>query len=161
MSAFRLANELNISRTEAKNFIDQYFSTYSDVKKFLDETKRMARENGYVETITGRRRYIPEIKSSSKIVLQGAERIAINTPIQGSAADIVKTAMIKVQAALEKSDTGAKMLLQVHDELIFECPEDNAENAISIIQREMENAVQLKIPLRVSVERGKDWGEFH
>lgn len=161
MSAFRLANELNISRTEAKNFIDQYFSTYSDVKKFLDETKRMARENGYVETITGRRRYIPEIKSSSKIVLQGAERIAINTPIQGSAADIVKTAMIKVQAALEKSDTGAKMLLQVHDELIFECPEDNAENAISIIQREMENAVQLKIPLRVSVERGKNWGEFH
>ena len=121
----------------------------------------MARENGYVETITWRRRYIPEIKSSSKIVLQGAERIAINTPIQGSAADIVKTAMIKVQAALEKSDTGAKMLLQVHDELIFECPEDNAENAISIIQREMENAVQLKIPLRVSVERGKNWGEFH
>lgn len=161
MSAFRLANELGISRTEAKNFIEQYFSTYSDVKKFLDETKRMARENGYVETITGRRRYIPEIKSSSKIVLQGAERIAINTPIQGSAADIVKTAMIKVQAALEKSGAGARMLLQVHDELIFECPEDSVEKAVMIIQHEMENAVQLKIPLRVSVEHGKNWGEFH
>lgn len=161
MSAFRLANELGISRTEAKNFIEQYFSTYSDVKKFLDETKRMARENGYVETITGRRRYIPEIKSSSKIVLQGAERIAINTPIQGSAADIVKTAMIKVQAALEKSGAGARMLLQVHDELIFECPEDSVEKAVMIIQHEMENAVQLKVPLRVSVEHGKNWGEFH
>lgn len=161
MSAFRLANELGISRTEAKNFIEQYFSTYSDVKKFLDETKRMARENGYVETITGRRRYIPEIKSSSKIVLQGAERIAINTPIQGSAADIVKTAMIKVQAALEKSGAGARMLLQVHDELIFECPEDSVEKTVMIIQHEMENAVQLKVPLRVSVEHGKNWGEFH
>ncbi|MGN0729866.1 DNA polymerase I [Treponema sp.] len=161
MSAFRLASELNISRTDAKNFIDQYFSTYSGVKKFLDETKSSAREKGYVETITGRRRYIPDIRSANKLVLQGAERIAVNTPIQGSAADIVKTAMIKVQAALEKSGTGAKMLLQVHDELIFECPQENATAAVEVIRREMEDAVHLRIPLRVSIEQGKNWGEFH
>ena len=163
MSAFRLANELNISRTEAKNFIDQYFMTYSSVKKFLDDTKENAKANGYVETITGRRRYIPEIRSSNKMVLQGAERIAINTPIQGSAADIVKTAMINVAAKIKETGSPLKMLLQVHDELIFECPEDESEvkKAIELIQTEMENAFKLNVPLRVSIEYGKNWGEFH
>ena len=163
MSAFRLANELNISRTEAKNFIDQYFRTYSSVKKFLDDTKENAKANGYVETITGRRRYIPEIRSSNKMVLQGAERIAINTPIQGSAADIVKTAMINVAAKIKETGSPLKMLLQVHDELIFECPEDESEvkKAIELIQTEMENAFKLNVPLRVSIEYGKNWGEFH
>ncbi|MDO4506515.1 MAG: DNA polymerase I [Spirochaetales bacterium] len=163
MSAFRLANELNISRTEAKNFIDQYFMTYSSVKKFLDDTKENAKVNGYVETITGRRRYIPEIRSSNKMVLQGAERIAINTPIQGSAADIVKTAMINVAAKIKETGSPLKMLLQVHDELIFECPEEEAEvkKAIELIQTEMENAFKLNVPLRVSIEYGKNWGEFH
>lgn len=163
MSAFRLSKELGISRTEAQNFISQYFATYSDVKKFLDETKAFARKNGFVETICGRRRFIPEIKSSSKLVLQGAERIAVNTPIQGSAADIVKIAMIRVQEAFSKNNIPARMLLQVHDELIFECPEEmNAvEKAVSVIRHEMEHAVKLRIPLRVSIEHGKNWGEFH
>lgn len=163
MSAFRLSKELGISRMEAQNFISQYFATYSDVKKFLDETKAFARKNGFVETICGRRRFIPEIKSSSKLVLQGAERIAVNTPIQGSAADIVKIAMIRVQEAFGKNNIPARMLLQVHDELIFECPEEmNAvEKAVSVIRHEMEHAVKLRIPLRVSIEHGKNWGEFH
>ena len=163
MSAFRLANELNISRTEAKNFIEQYFATYSSVKKFLDETKENAKINGYVETITGRRRYIPEIRSANKVILQSAERIAVNSPIQGSAADIVKTAMINVFAKIKETGSPLKMLLQVHDELIFECPDDKAEieKAIALIKTEMENAVKLNVPLRVSVEYGKNWGEFH
>lgn len=163
MSAFRLSKELGISRTEAQNFISQYFATYSDVKKFLDETKAFARKNGFVETICGRRRFIPEIKSSSKLVLQGAERIAVNTPIQGSAADIVKIAMIRVQEAFSKNNIPARMLLQVHDELIFECPEEMqaVEKTVSVIRHEMEHAVKLKIPLRVSIEHGKNWGEFH
>ncbi|WP_407400451.1 DNA polymerase I [Treponema sp.] len=163
MSAFRLANELNISRTEAKNFIEQYFMTYSSVKKFLDDTKENAKTNGYVETITGRRRYIPEIRSSNKMVLQGAERIAINTPIQGSAADIVKTAMINVAAKIKETGSPLKMLLQVHDELIFECPDDESEikKAVELIQSEMENAFALNVPLRVSIEYGRNWGEFH
>ncbi|MCQ2241610.1 DNA polymerase I [Treponema sp.] len=163
MSAFRLANELNISRTEAKNFIEQYFMTYSSVKKFLDDTKENAKNNGYVETITGRRRYIPEIRSSNKMVLQGAERIAINTPIQGSAADIVKTAMINVSKKIKETESPLKMLLQVHDELIFECPDDESEikKAVELIQSEMENAFALNVPLRVSIEYGRNWGEFH
>lgn len=163
MSAFRLANELNISRTEAKNFIDQYFENYNLVKKFLDDTKENAKTNGYVETITGRRRYIPEIKSSNKMILQGAERIAINSPIQGSAADIVKIAMINVNNKIKETKSPLKMLLQVHDELIFECPQDEDEikKAIELIKTEMENAYKLDVPLRVSVEYGKNWGEFH
>lgn len=163
MSAFRLANELDISRTEAKNFIDQYFATYSDVKKFLDDTKENAKTDGYVETITGRRRYIPEIRSSNKMVAQAAERIAINTPIQGSAADIVKTAMINVADRISATGSPLKMLLQVHDELIFECTDDADEikKAVELIRCEMENAFQLNVPLRVSIEYGKNWGEFH
>ncbi|MBQ0038797.1 MAG: DNA polymerase I [Treponema sp.] len=163
MSAFRLANELDISRTEAKGFIDQYFATYCDVKKFLDETKENAKAKGYVETITNRRRYIPEIKSSNKVVQQSAERIAINTPIQGSAADIVKTAMINIWNKIRETGSPLKMLLQVHDELIFECPDDESEikKAIDLIQNEMENAFKLNVPLRVSIEYGKNWGEFH
>ena len=163
MSAFRLANELGISRYEAKDFIDQYFTTYADVKKFLNDTIAKAQENGYVETLMGRRRQIPDINSANKLIQQGAQRIAVNTPIQGSAADIVKTAMIKVQDALLKSGSRAKMLLQVHDELIFECPaeEKTLSETLLLIQENMENAVKLSVPLRVSIEHGTNWGMFH
>lgn len=161
MSAFRLAKDLDISRAEAKKFIDRYFMTYSDVKSFLDQTIMNAKINGYVETVTGRRRYIPEIKNSNKLIQQGAERIAVNTPIQGTAADIVKTAMINVVSKLEEEKLSAKLLLQVHDELIFECPESEAERAIEVIRSEMEGAFKLNVPLRVSIESGKSWGEFH
>ncbi len=163
MSAFRLANELGISRTEAKNFIDQYFETYSDVRSFIDQTVNTVRENGYSSTIMGRRRVIRGINSKNKLEQQEAERIAINTPIQGSAADIVKQAMINVNKALASSDSPAHMLLQVHDELIFECPDDEKviNDTIDLIRTNMESAAQLRVPLRVSIEYGKNWGEFH
>lgn len=163
MSAFRLANELDISRTDAKNFIDQYFNTYSDVKRFINETIESASKNGYSQTIMGRKRIITGINSKNKLEQQGAQRVAINTPIQGSAADIVKKAMINVQNALESSGSSAKMLLQVHDELIFECPDDadTVSKTIELIRKEMENAVKLSVPLKVSIESGRNWGEFH
>ena len=165
MSAFGLAKDLGISRTQAKDFIEQYFKTYSGVKDFISQTIRKAQENGYVETFLGRRRYVPEINSSNKLVQNSAQRICINTPIQGSAADIVKKAMIDIFNAILEGDLNGKlkMLLQVHDELIFECDDDKEilEKAVKLIREKMENAVKLNVPLRVSIESGKSWGEFH
>ncbi|MCR5217938.1 DNA polymerase I [Treponema sp.] len=163
MSAFRLAKELGISRTEAKNFIDQYFNTYSGVKAFIDNTIEDARSKGYVETITGRRRYVNELRNTNKMIQQSGERIAVNSPIQGSAADIVKKAMIDVNEELKKQKLPVKMLLQVHDELIFECPDDeeSIKKAITLITDKMEHTFKLNVPLRVSVEYGKNWGCFH
>ena len=161
MSAFRLANQLRIPRGKAAGFINTYFETYAGVATFIAETKEKAKETGYVETIMGRRRYIRGISSVNKLELAGAERIAVNTPIQGSAADIVKTAMIRVDTALRKEKLAARMLLQVHDELILEAPEAETEAVCKLVQREMESVVKLRVPLRVSVESGKNWGEFH
>jgi DNA polymerase I len=163
MSAFRLANELGISRTQAAAFISNYFTLYSGVRTFIDEIIAKAEDNGFVETITGRRRFIGNIHSRNKNEKSGAERIAINTPIQGSAADIVKEAMIAVDQALKEEKNGAQLLLQVHDELILECPDDpeTISNTIALVKDKMEHAVKLQIPLRVSVEYGKSWGEFH
>ncbi|MCM1321276.1 MAG: DNA polymerase I [Bacteroides sp.] len=161
MSAFRLSNELGIPRGRAADFIKSYFSMYSGIREFMDETIRQAEKTGFVETIFGRRRYIQTINSRNKAEKAAAERIAVNTPIQGSAADIVKKAMIAVAAALEKNCPEAKLLLQVHDELIVECPECQSERAAAIIKTEMEQVVRLKVPLRVSVEIGRCWGEFH
>ena len=163
MSAFRLANDLGISRTQAAQFIDNYFAQYSSVNDFIKETIKKAEETGYVETILGRRRPILAINSRNKIEKSAAERIAVNSPVQGSAADIVKKAMLGVSEALKKTKSPVRLLLQVHDELIFECPDDKAtiEAAIALIKDKMENAVKLKVPLRVSIEYGKNWGEFH
>ena len=163
MSAFRLANDLGISRTQAAAFIDNYFAQYSSVDAFIKETIKKAEQTGYVETIFGRRRPILAINSRNKIEKSAAERIAVNTPVQGSAADIVKKAMLAVSAALEETASPARLLLQVHDELIFECPDDQAtiDATIALIKDKMENAVKLNVPLRVSIEYGKNWGEFH
>ena len=163
MSAFRLANDLGISRTQAAQFIDNYFAQYSSVNAFIKETIKKAEETGYVETILGRRRPILAINSRNKIEKSAAERIAVNSPVQGSAADIVKKAMLGVSEALKKTKSPVRLLLQVHDELIFECPDEKAtiEAAIALIKDKMENAVKLKVPLRVSIEYGKNWGEFH
>lgn len=163
MSAFRLSNELGISRTQAQEFITSYFTEYASIQRFISETIQEAHEKCRVSTIFGRSRFIPTINNANKNDQAAAERIAVNTPIQGSAADIVKMAMLKVNTALRKNPTGAKMLLQVHDELIFECA-DNQEaidNTLKLIKENMENAVKLSIPLRVSIEYGKNWGEFH
>ncbi len=163
MSAFRLARDLGISRTQAAQFIENYFAQYSSVDAFIKETIRKAEETGWVETLFGRRRPIMNINSRNKLEKSAAERIAVNTPVQGSAADIVKTAMLKVSDALTASASQARLLLQVHDELIFECPDDKAtiDATIELIKEQMENAVKLNVPLRVSIEYGKNWGEFH
>lgn len=163
MSAFRLANDLGISRTQAAQFISSYDQHYAGITNFKAQTISKAEENGYVETILGRRRPILNINSRNKVEKAGAERMAINTPVQGSAADIVKKAMIGVNSALDKINNGAKLLLQVHDELILECPDEPKiiEETIALVKDKMENAVKLNIPLRVSIEHGKNWGEFH
>lgn len=161
MSAFRLANELNISRQQAKEFIDTYFATYSGVQDFIQKTIASAEEKGFVETIFGRRRYIKSILSKNKNEKAGAERIAVNTPIQGSAADIVKKAMLFVNQEIQNQNLSAKLLLQVHDELIIECPTNEEEKVITLLKEQMENVISLSVPLKVSVESGKNWGLFH
>jgi DNA polymerase-1 len=161
MSSFRLANELGISRTAAAQFIEAYFRTYAGVREFIDTLIKKTEDTGFASTIFGRRRYIPAINSRNKTEKAAAERIAVNTPIQGSAADIVKTAMLNLDKRLSSEGSPARLLLQVHDELILECPSAQAKTAANLIREEMEGAVTLKVPLRVSVETGKRWGDFH
>ena len=163
MSAFRLARDLGISRTQAASFIEHYFTQYSSIRRFIDSTISFAETHGYVETIFGRKRKIININSKNKTEKAAAERIAVNTPVQGSAADIVKQAMLDVDAALRKEKNGARLLLQVHDELIFECPSEKSvlDATIDMIRNKMESAVKLSVPLRVSIEAGKNWGTFH
>ena len=163
MGAFRLARELGIPMPRAKEFIEQYFAQYAGIEGFIENTIKKAEETGYVETLFGRRRPLLAITSANKMEKNGAERVATNTPIQGTAADIVKKAMIAVDDALREHPTGARLLLQVHDELIFECPDDETTIAdtIALVKERMEHAVRLDVPLRVSVEYGNSWGLFH
>jgi DNA polymerase-1 len=161
MSAFRLSNELGIGRGEAQAFIDAYFHTYSGIRKFIDERIKETEQTGYAQTILGRRRSIPTINSGNKTEKAAAERIAINTPIQGSAADIVKLAMLRLDKALRRMKSSARLLLQVHDELILEAAVDDADGIAQLAQKEMESAIVLKVPLRVEVEIGRRWGDFH
>ena len=161
MSAFRLSNELNIGRSEAQNFIKAYFNTYSGVRQFIENTIRKTEQTGYVTTFSGRRRYVPTINSHNKTEKSAAERVAVNTPIQGSAADIVKMAMLNLDKKLTAEKSKARLLLQVHDELILECPKEDAEKTSALVKTEMEQAAALSIPLRVSVETGGKWGDFH
>jgi DNA polymerase-1 len=167
MSPFRLGEELGISRTNAASFINAYFKTYSGVSALLSDIIAGAEKNGYVTTLFGRRRTIPTINSSNKTERAAAQRIAVNTPIQGTAADIVKRAMIDVDKALSGLNEGRpegkrwRLLLQVHDELILEGPEEEGETTARLVRGVMEKAAGLAVPLRVSVEIGKRWGDFH
>lgn len=161
MSAFRLARDLGIPNGRAKAFIDAYFATYAGIANFIRKTIEEAETTEHVTTLFGRRRRILAITSRNKTEQQGAQRVAVNTPIQGTAADIVKIAMIRVQKALQHAIPEVKMLLQVHDELIFEAPVQLAESAMALIRHEMEHAVQLDIPLRVSIESAPSWGAMH
>ncbi len=160
-SAFGLAQNLNISRKEAKEIIDNYFAQYGTIKEYMDGTVAKARENGYVETIMKRRRYLPDINSSNAIVRGYAERNAINAPIQGSAADIIKLAMVSVYKEMEKQHLQSKMILQVHDELIFDVHKDEIEQMKTLVKAAMENAVQLAVPMEVEMELAKNWLEAH
>lgn len=161
MSAFRLARELGIPRNDAVGFIEGYFRSYQGIQNFIREQTVYAVEHGGVRTLLGRFRRIPEIYSSNKVERAGGERVAVNTPIQGTAADIVKSAMIRVTNQIRERGLKSRLLLQVHDELILECPEAEADEVEEILRTEMPKAVELSVPLSVSVERGKRWGEMH
>ena len=160
-SAFGLSQTLNILRTEAKEIIDSYYAQYGTIKTYMDETVAKARENGYVETIMKRRRYLPDINSSNAIVRGFAERNSINAPIQGSAADIIKMAMVAVYQEMKKTNLKSKMILQVHDELVFDVHIDEIEQMKSLVKNAMENAVQLAVPMEVEMELAKNWLEAH
>ncbi len=159
ISEFSLAEDIGVSRWEAKDYIDAYLSRYSGVRAYMHSIVQTARDQGYVTTMYGRRRYIPEIKSSNFNIRQGAERIALNTPIQGTAADLIKLAMIRVFHALQEAKLQAKLLLQVHDELIVECPPEEEEQVRSIVTEQMEHVAQLTVPLVADAKSGRTWFE--
>ena len=157
ISEFSLAEDIGVSRWEAKEYIENYLTNYAGVRKYMKDVVANAREIGYTETMFGRKRYIPELKASNFNVRSGAERIALNTPIQGTAADLIKLAMIRVEKALNENFPEAQLLLQVHDELIVECPEKIAPQVAALISREMEGIAALKVPLTAEAKCGKSW----
>jgi len=161
MSAFGLSNQLDISRKMAKTYIDHYFARYQGVKRFLDQTITEARQTRQTGTLLGRIRLLPDIDSSNSIIRQAAERTAINTPIQGSAADLIKVAMIQVDAALKEKSLKSAMLLTVHDELVFEVPPDELEIVTGLVTDIMEGVWQLKVPLKINIAKGRNWDEAH
>ena len=160
LSAFGLAQRLGISREDAQAFIDAYFTRYKGVRNWLDRTIEEARRTGLVRTLFGRIRPIPDIHSKDYAVRQFAERTAVNTPIQGTAADIIKIAMIRIWKVLHEKELSSRILLQVHDELVLESPEREVEKVQEIVRQEMENAVSLKVPLRVDMGLGDSWMEM-
>jgi DNA polymerase-1 len=161
MGAFSLAKDLGIGRAEAQQFIDHYFERYPAVLQYLEKKKEEAREHQYVTTILGRRCAIPEINSKNGAVRSYAERNAINYPIQGSAADIIKVAMVNIDRRLLEEQLQARMLLQVHDELVFEVPAAELDQLTQLVRTEMENAVTLDLPLQVDIGSGKSWAQAH
>ena len=161
MSPFGLAKELDVSQKMAKAYIDQYFQRFYGVKSFIDDVLAQAEKDGFVSTLMNRRRYIPEIRSSNAVVRQFAERTAINTPIQGTAADLIKIAMLRIAAHIETQCLKTKMIMQVHDELVFETTLDEKAEIMSLVRREMEGVIALKVPIVVNVGSGRNWDEAH
>jgi DNA polymerase-1 len=161
MSAFGLTRQLGIARHEAQAYLDTYFERYTGVREYMDSTKELAKKNLYVETILGRKLHVTEINASNGLRRQAAERAAINAPLQGSAADIIKKAMIDVDEWIGDDNPNIKMIMQVHDELIFEVKKDFAEEALTHVISLMERAVKLDIPLIVDANQGSNWNEAH
>jgi DNA polymerase-1 len=161
ISAFGLAQRLDIPRSKARELIDGYFRSFPGVKKYMEASIEKAREKGYAETIMGRRRYLRDINSGNSFIRGMAERNAINAPIQGSAADIIKLAMIRIQRLLEEADLKTQMILQVHDELLFDLYIPEKEEVIEKVVYEMEHVVELKVPLTVDYGTGRNWLEAH
>jgi len=157
MSSYGLSQDLDIPVEEAQDYIDKYFERFSGVKEYMDQTIKKVKECGYAETMFGRRRYIPEINSSNYHRRSFAERTAINTPVQGTAADIMKKSMIDVYNALKDEDLDLNILLQVHDELVFEVAESDLEKAAKLIKDKMENTAELDVPLLVDLQTGENW----
>ncbi|HQR49884.1 MAG TPA: DNA polymerase I, partial [Steroidobacteraceae bacterium] len=161
MSAFGLARQLGIERAAAQQYVDLYFQRYPGVKRYMDETRARAREQGYVETVAGRRLYLPDIRSRNQQLRQYAERSAINAPMQGTAADIIKRAMIDVHRWLADGRTGARLVMQVHDELVLEVAASAVDQVVTGLRERMSAAGDLRVPLKVEVGRGSNWDEAH
>ena len=159
ISDFGLAEQLGIGRKKAKQYIEQYKEKYMGIKNFMDNIVEEAKERGYVETLFHRRREIPELSSNNYMVRQFGARVAMNTPIQGTAADIMKIAMIKLFDRIEKEKLSAKLILQVHDELIVECKKEESEQVKQVLKESMENATKLSIPLKVEISEANNWYE--
>jgi len=160
-TAYGLASGLNLSREEARAFIERYFQRYPGVKAYIEKMKIEATQQGYVTTLMNRRRYLPELESRDRNVRELGERLAINSPIQGSAADIIKKAMVRIDGELEARNFRTAMILQVHDELVFEVPEEEVDPVSSLVKRGMEEVVSLSVPLVVDIHSGKNWNEAH
>jgi len=158
---YRMSQELGISMADAKTLIDNYFATYPGIRKYMDETISLARDRGYVETLYKRRRKTGNLDASNRNIVQAEERVAINMPIQGTAADIIKIAMINIHKKMEADNFQSKMILQIHDELLFECPKTEVEKLVAMVVEEMEGAVQLSVPLKVDWNYGSSWYEAH
>ena len=158
---FRLSQELDIPLKEAKNIIEVYFDTYPGIKTFMENTLSSAREKGYVETLLKRRRYADGLTSSNMNIVKAEERACINMPIQGTANELIKIAMINVHKKINEAKLKSKMILQIHDELLFDVPKNEIETLSNLVKYEMENAIKLKIPLKVDCDYGKNWFEAH
>ena len=161
MSAYGLSQQLRTEPKIAQAYINEYFKKYAGVQTYIEKSLEEARQKGYVITLLHRRRYLPDLHSPMVAIRQATERMAINTPLQGTAADIIKVAMIHIQNQIEELSLSTKMIMQVHDELVFEVPEEELQNAIPMIQNEMETVMDLSVPLRVSIHSGKNWAEVH
>jgi DNA polymerase-1 len=161
MSAFGLAKELSVAQKTAQAYIDGYFERYKKVREYLNEILEGAKRDGYVCTLLNRRRYLPELQSKIPSVRQFAERMAINTPIQGTAADLIKVAMVNIAHLLTKKNLAAQLIMQVHDELILEAPLKEKEEVAALVKKEMEEVIKLKVPLKVEIAAGKNWDEAH
>jgi len=161
MSPFGLARALGIERGAAQQYVERYFQRYPGVKRFMDRTREQARAEGYVQTVFGRRLYLPDIRSGNKQAQQYAERSAINAPMQGTAADIIKRAMIEVDAWCERESVPARLIMQVHDELVLEVRADSVEYVAASVRERMTNAAELRLPLKVDIGHGANWDEAH
>ena len=161
MIAIEMAERMGVSRGEAKELIDNYFLTYPDVRRYMDESIERARKQGYIETLFHRKRYLPDINSHNAVVRGYAERNAINSPIQGSAADIIKIAMINIYKRMQKEGIKSKMILQVHDELNFTVLPEEKEKLQKLVIEEMESACKMRVPLIADCGWGKNWLEAH
>ena len=161
LSAFGLSRQLKIFPKEAKKFIDQYFELYKNVKIYMKQTVEDARALGYTLTLMNRKRYLPDLNSKNRQAREAAERIAINSPIQGSAADLIKLAMINLDRKIAQQKLNSRMILQVHDELLFECPSEEEEKMRALVKKEMEEVMPLKVPLVVDIGWGENWNDAH
>jgi DNA polymerase-1 len=161
MSAYGLSQQLGTEPKTAQAYIDEYFKKYNGVQTYIEKSLEEARQRGYVTTLLRRRRYLPDIHSPTVVIRQAAERMAINTPLQGAAADMIKVSMIHIQNRIEELDLSTRMIMQVHDELVFEVPEEELQKAIPMIRSEMEKVMDLTVPLKVSIHAGKNWAEVH